>query len=109
MTELDIAWFAGLYEGEGCLGYYVDKRGYSSVRLYIESTDEDVIARLYTMWGGRVWESNYPSKPSHYKSSWRWGISNRADVRRIIKEIYPYLGQRRREKCDEVLSKIGAL
>ncbi len=108
MSE-DIAWFAGLFEGEGCLGYYPDKRkGYTgTLRLYIESTDKDIIDRIEKMWGGKVWESNYPSKPAHYKPSWRWGLSRRKEVRAIIAAIYPYLGERRRAKCDEVLIKIG--
>lgn len=109
MREIQVAWFAGLFEGEGCLGYYPDKRRPStgSVRLYIESTDKDIIDKLTPLWGGKVWESNYPSKPAHCKDSWRWGVSTRQGVRDIIKEIYPYLSDRRRAKCDEVLQQIG--
>lgn len=108
-TDLNIAWFAGLFEGEGCLGYYPDKRNprTGSVRLYIESTDKDIIDRIQSLFGGKVWDSNYPSKPKNYKPSWRWGLSSKNEVRHIINLLYPYLGERRRSKCIEVLERIN--
>lgn len=108
-SDLEVAWFSGLFEGEGCLGYYADKRNPStgSVRLYVESTDKDIIDKIHFLFGGKVWESNYPSKPKQNKPSWRWGVSSKPEVRKLIRALYPFLGNRRKIKCDEVLRRIG--
>lgn len=108
LKETDIAWFAGLFEGEGCVGYYVDKRNPNtgSVRLQIESTDKDIIDRIKNMFGGKIWINTAPSKPKHYKPSWRWGVSSKKEVAYIIGLMYFYLGNRRQERCDEVLKRI---
>jgi hypothetical protein len=106
---MDVAWFSGLFEGEGCVGYYPDKRNPNtgSVRLQIESTDKDIIDRLVEIWGGKTWFNTSPSKPKHYKPSWRWGVSTKTEVKFIIEKMYPYLGERRRKRCDEVLERIA--
>lgn len=108
LKQMDVAWFSGLFEGEGCVGYYVDKRNPNTgyVRLQIESTDKDIVDRLVEIWGGKIWFNTSPSKPKHHKPSWRWYISNKKEVRFIIEKMYPYLGQRRRQRCDEVLERI---
>lgn len=109
LTDVEIAWFAGLLEGEGSFGYYPDKRCPSTGKVIIqfESTDKDIIEKVHSLFGGRYWDSDYPSKPSHYKKSWRWAVTSKKEVREIIKMVYPYLGNRRKTKCDEVLEKIG--
>jgi len=72
-------------------------------------TDFDIIERIQSLVGGKVWESNYPSKFErcpNAKPSWRWAVSSHEEIRSLISAVYKHLGVRRREKCDAILNYI---
>lgn len=99
--DLDIAWLAGLYEGEGSLTNPPDSRGKHYARMYLSMTDEDVVRRAHEIAG--VGQVNGPYM--HHRGTkpyWQWGIQRRAHVIQFMQMIYPYLGDRRRAKVDEV-------
>ena len=93
MTEIQVAWLAGLFEGEGCI--YLRKKDGSPV-LLISMTDEDIICRVYATTG--VGYVNY-REPIGKKSVWRWSVQKWSDVGNILETLLPLLGIRRAEKA----------
>lgn len=90
-----VAWAAGIFEGEGS----IVEQG-RVVRLQVKMTDYDVIARLWTIFGGRVYGPyKYDQGDgSERKPAWVW-ISDGSDPAAIAREMLPWLGERRRERA----------
>ena len=103
MTTTEIAWLAGLYEGEGCLNK--DKRRKASYRINIVMTDKDVIERLGRVSGvGKV--RGQTKQEAHHKDQYRWTVHKRKDIRSILSNILPYLGDRRAHDALNALDAI---
>jgi hypothetical protein len=91
----EIAWAAGLFEGEGCL---TRNRGYPVARL--NSTDEETPRRFSTIvqvggvygayrQGGRRKRSGY-------------GVASGWDALEVVQILWPWLGERRRDRAREL-------
>tara|TARA_R110002012_G_scaffold186234_1_gene352912 strand:- start:1540 stop:1887 length:348 start_codon:yes stop_codon:yes gene_type:complete len=100
-SETDIAWAAGIFEGEGCLSYTKVKDSWS---FQIEMCDKDIIDKLVTIFPLNVTESKRRNRPEHHVQPYIARISARDVVFECVCTIYPYLGLRRREKCDEFIA-----
>lgn len=98
MLDTEIAWAAGLLEGEG--SFFTKTNGHSPV-MSCAMTDLDILQRVQKILGGTI--SNYTLRKSHWKKSWVWRVSGdtAADG---MKTILPYMGERRASKINEVLS-----
>lgn len=100
-SAAEIAWAAGLFEGEGTFNMARPSGAY--FQMSITSTDKDVIERFAQIAGiGSV----RPQKmqKSHTKPTWRWCAGGRAAIP-FLDEIYPWLGKRRRARADDVLGR----
>ena len=112
LTEPQIAWIAGLLEGEGYFGIdrrsskrYANSKTPASPFIKIAMVDEDIIARL----------SNYLDKPYYLptrltnkgKQVYQLHIGERKKVLWLLQRIRPYLGERRGAKVDECLSLLS--
>ncbi len=95
-TATEIAWTAGLYEGEGSITV---RNG--GVRLSIQMTDEDVIRRLHDIWSGNI-GGPYQGRPNA-KPIWQWGVNNWFDAEHVANLILPLLHSRRRSQIHEAL------
>lgn len=108
-NPIEIAWAAGLFEGEGCITMRTknwSSKGYGQARLKLVMTDEDVVRKFSAIIGiGTVRESDREVKRG-YKMQWEWCIGSRAGVSAVLELLYPYLGQRRRNRADEILHHI---
>lgn len=93
MTEKDIAWVAGLFEGEGTVSI---NRG-RAAGIAIAMTDRDVLERVQAIFGGKICIS-YPAK-GKWKECHKWYLSV-AESEDFLLAIYPYLFSRRRERID---------
>lgn len=99
----DIAWAAGLFEGEGCISQ-PRWPGRVSIALMVTSTDKDVLARFQQIVGyGNILEKPRKTKPSHYKTLWEWRIAKQPEVIRILVMLMPYFGNRRLAKAVDAL------
>jgi hypothetical protein len=95
----NIAWAAGLFEGEGTL-FLTGQTGSPCAALSM--TDEDVVRRFARIIGkGQIGEVIDPRPQC--KPLWTWRLGTKADIGALIELLYPYLGERRRAKADEVL------
>lgn len=96
MSNVDAAWAAGIYEGEGSL--VKDKRKTSTYKLTIKMTDLDVLERFQSIFNlGSICFGDTPSirRNPHWKPIWTYGVYNRPAIYLILTTILPYLGIRR--------------
>ena len=90
---MNMAWVTGLFEGEGCI--YKDPRC-NAVRLTINSTDEDVLQRLFNIVNvGYIRPVKHSSERQHYKPMWCWSVWKKQDVKHLLIQMLPMLGERR--------------
>lgn len=113
LSEIEIAWIAGLLEGEGCFG--LDNRAAKRYKVStapaipyvrVAMVDKDVIARLC-----KLLNKNYFSptrKTSTGKIVYIVHISDRETLRYLLPLIFPYLGNRRQQKVQECLDALTA-
>lgn len=99
----EIAWAAGLFEGEGCFGVYHRKKGTKQVLVKLGSTDRDVVERFHAIVGcGAVHQPRVDSRPNR-KAVHTWVVYEAIKVCEVIDLFMPWLGIRRAEKAAEVL------
>jgi hypothetical protein len=104
-NEVDVAWAAGLFEGEGCWSMYVRKSGKRQIHAAIGMTDQDVIERLASIIGfGTVRRSHSAVHVARGdKPLFIWGVYEAERIRELIALFLPYLCARRHAKALEVL------
>lgn len=112
-SEVDLAWMAGLLEGEGSFTLGGSKGTYKNgsprklgLRITCGSTDLDVVEKLHALAGiGNVSrESRKDKRRDHAKPFWVWTAFARMDVVPYLEAIRPYMGSRRGSKIDELLA-----
>lgn len=105
MMETDIAWAAGLFEGEGTVFtanqlHRTSGKTYSYPRLELKMTDQDVVERFRSIVGcGSIHFK--PKARDHWKDAWCWQLTDAASCRRVVAAFWPYLGTRRKAKATE--------
>lgn len=100
----DIAWAAGLFEGEGSISLRRLRDGSAAqATVSIDMTDPDVIIQLAARLGiGRL---HGPYKGTN-KPRYRWTVSRLADVETFCTWVYPFLGERRQARIRQVLGEM---
>ena len=101
LTIADIAYIAGLFDGEGCItckqkptkrkdrGGKVYNQWY--IRCEMNMADKAAIEWVHETLGfGWVSEKIYKKKPAHYKRQWRWCCGYR-DALAFAKLVWPYI------------------
>jgi hypothetical protein len=97
LTEGEVGWLAGLYEGEG----YCGLRGHTSFRVSITMTDLDVIDRIHKITGvgtvlGPIDRGHKPIKI--------WSVGG-PDGIALLETILPWLGERRSVRAKEAIDR----
>ena len=111
LTETDVAWIAGLLEGEGYFGidnrskdrYEISKTPPSPF-IKVSMVDEDIIQRL-----SRLLDKSYfsPSRKTVTgKQVYTLHIGEKEKVLSILQQILPYMGVRRGERITECISHL---
>ena len=93
----DIAWVAGLLEGEGCFRV---KRQNRALEVSCAMSDQDTIGRLHRIAGGNL---QTPYQRENRKKIYPWCLSKREDVVDLISTLRPFMSARRAERIDEML------
>lgn len=99
-TSHEIAYSAGLFEGEGTV-VYVKEKNYIYVR--IKMTDADVIERMFKILGGRLGKPVKPGQP-HHKPQFEWFMGGRDEVIELFSMWKPWLGERRIAQFEEKIA-----
>lgn len=98
-SDVEIAWAAGLIEGEGC---FTKHTGHPY--LLVDMTDKDVLERLKEIFPTGTIRGPYSHKhKEHHKPRWRFDAFGTKAIP-IINAVYPYLLSRRKEKVDSLLN-----
>jgi hypothetical protein len=111
MTPEELAWVAGLFEGEGSVSFRITHRedagrGYNrsggSLRLEINMTDRDVLDVVKGITGvGRVYG---PYDRGGRRAMHGWIVTSGSDVRALCERLRPLLFSRRQEQIDAALA-----
>lgn len=112
ISEADLAWMAGIIEGEGCFVLEKNRRVPCSktIRIRVQMCDEDVIRRLLLVskLGSVNGPCRSPSFKDHWKSRWVWAVCQKAQAAALLLRLLPWLGERRAAKALDCLAHIGA-
>jgi hypothetical protein len=104
---MDLAWVAGLLEGEGC--FYLTTRHNKDgtprplLSVICTMTDEDVIRKLHATIGTGGVTTRTPENPK-WSQSWTWADSDADRVVPLLRRLQPFMGTRRSSKISEMLA-----
>lgn len=101
VPEIDVAWLAGLLEGEGTFYVnYTNARRYNYPKIAVNMTDQDVIARAAALFGTSIY-----TMPMYTEGKQQWKAQCSGErAARWMRRLRPYLGERRGAKVDEILA-----
>lgn len=113
ISDTDIAWLAGLLEGEGTFRLqsrsYYKKDGklygpYQYPRLSVGMTDEDVIQHARQIIGtGKIYRS-VDKRDTTHKPIYTLVVSTTNDVLYLCRLLLPHMGERRKQQIELVLN-----
>jgi hypothetical protein len=108
MKETELAWIAGIIEGEGTVTLKTGstRSGNNFPTLRVVMTDEDVIRSLHRITGlGNIHYQvrEDTEKGNKRKDTWIWAVAARDEVRNILEQILPWMHSRRTERIKEAL------
>lgn len=100
ITETDKAYLAGLFDGEGCIGYYnrgtIKGKSYHSASVTISMTDLRPLDWLKKLVGyGKI---SFITKSGNRRNVYSWQLSNQTDIKDFLTMIRPFL----KLKADQV-------
>lgn len=108
ITETELAWVAGLLEGEGSFmtgRNHVNGKLYLYPRIVVSMTDEDVIDKAAKIFGTSTYK--IPNKTKN-KQQWRAQV-NGSRAALLMSDLLPYMGTRRSEKILSILAEYGEI
>jgi hypothetical protein len=84
---IDNSYFAGLFDGEGCITFQM--RGYipSSLHMALWNTHRPVLLAMQSKYGGSVTSKNVKA---NRLSQWGWQATGKVGIT-FLHEVYPYL------------------
>lgn len=87
MTDAELAYIAGIFDGEGCINFSTQK-GTVYVRVIVSNTDYRIIQHLSTSFGGAIVKLKKVNEK--WKDSWQWILAWSAAVD-FLEQISPWL------------------
>jgi hypothetical protein len=101
-SETELAYFAGLLDGEGCFGFGNFGKHTFVCRLSMGNTNLRLLSWVKDRFGGTIFPERRSGPGSHrWKPVFRW-VAAAADLEQIIPAILPYLVGKR-EQAELVL------
>jgi hypothetical protein len=104
-TPEEIAWAAGLFEGEGSMAL---GKTYAA-QLVLCMTDEDAVARFADICGcGQIYP--YPGRRAGKdKPQWRWVAGDKRSVEDVLGALMPWFCARRAARAVELLERLSTV
>ena len=97
-TAVQNAYFAGHFDGEGCISFQRDSTGtFPGLTARVSAVYKPVILEYQDYFGGSVHEVEPPNTHgrSHCRYQWLWHISAVHQVLRFIRRVLPYSHEKR--------------
>jgi hypothetical protein len=101
-TREEIAWAAGLFEGEGSAFIASQHR---QPKMTLVMTDQDVVERFQRVMGVGQVRTYGHNTGGRRKPYWMWTVQSRADVLVAASILLPHLGRRRTAAVLEVQAR----
>lgn len=109
MNEIEMAWLAGLLEGEGTFGCYLRGRSKTNpiLQLVLQTTDEDIARRAALLMENRPVSWRDPKDDKIIQGRLRvWiAIANGYTAARVMDSILPLMGSRRTAVIVDALAR----
>lgn len=88
-NEIKTAYFAGLIDGEGHIGFCASGKNYKHPIIQVKMTCEKTIVALHEFFKVGTMQKMKPGKP-HHKPQYKWRVRYTAAIP-VIAKIRPYL------------------
>ncbi len=94
-SEVDVAYVAGLIDGDGCIRFQSRKRGRKRrpPEIVVSNSCKVVVEWLQKRFGGRIYVDNRRGR----RVSYSWRLYRKEEVRRLLRMVLPFLKVRRRQ------------
>lgn len=107
-NDLEIAWAAGLFEGEGTIHFKPQGKRGSGCQLRLGMNDKDVVVRFREIIGCGGLYAHKPGTGSTVPC-WTWYVYNARKVEAILNVLLPHFGARRGAKALEALAVVSTI
>jgi len=101
LSDLDVGWLAGLFEGEGC---FITRPAPWYCRIDIWMTDEEVIERVAALLRRKVYRR--PGGKAHWKPQFGVAVYGYT-AKAVMTMLRPHMCARRKKQIDRCLAHIG--
>jgi hypothetical protein len=102
--ETDVAWLAGLLEGEGAFSLGPPSKPTQS-RIQLSTTDEDIAARVATMFGVRYHQITHRTNTGVRSTKPMFVLQVRGSTAVIwMRRVLPYMGARRTQQIETAIA-----
>lgn len=107
-TRENLAWCAGLIEGEGCVTRNITTKrseNYNYWQLKVTSTDLDVLTKLQDILGvGRIYKQKVAI---NRKEAWQYKVYRQKDLYAVLAAIFCFMLSRRKERITLALMEMS--
>lgn len=104
--ELELAWAAGFFDGEGCTTYHCGKNQAKAPRVRLGQSGDTgykVLERFKNAVGfGKVY-GPYPVAKNQRKIRWAYSISKTQENIEVLKKLWPYLSDDKKAQATAIL------
>jgi len=105
--ELDIAWLAGLLEGEGCFHVSSPTTGRPGILVYLQMRDYDVVLRAQQLMGaGKIGHRKRSLHNPKHNDTFQISVHGRK-AEPVMRDVLPYMGERKAAQISGILSMEG--
>ena len=104
--ETDLAWAAGIIDGEGCIGLHLVTTNTGKcyvLRITVVNTDIRMLEELKRIFGIGSIAARGRGKP-HWKDQWYWLVCSKK-AEEVLREVEPYLVSKRDQAEIALLSR----
>lgn len=108
-SDLEVAWLAGLLEGEGCFSLNRDRRPGNrrpSLVVKLKMTDADVVVRAGKLMNSPSVRRERDTRKEANSDCYVSRVTG-AKAERVMRMVLPHMGTRRTEKINELLNTEG--
>ncbi len=84
-NDLELAYFAGFFDGEGCVGSYHRKHS-----VCLTNTDARSLSRARELWGGSILKQSKESRRGARQDIFQWYIYGHYS-RKFLEDIRPFV------------------
>ena len=107
LTRDNVLWFAGLFEGDGCLSnYYTSDRNASKWQMMLNMTDHDVVQKIHRLFGGKLYFRE--SKNPKHKDKSYWQTGDTRVIYALCAAMIPFMGARRKAKMFDFIKDFAS-